>query len=74
MTRDYYRTAIGFTEAILAHMETTGVTRAELARRTGVTPATVTHWLSADRNLTLRTMVKIATAVGVTVKVELVSP
>lgn len=37
MTRDYYRAAIGFTEAILEHMETTGVTRAELARRTSVT-------------------------------------
>lgn len=68
--KEYYKAAIDFTEAILERMEALGMNRAELARRAGVSAPAVTRWLSADRNLTLVTMLKIAKAVGVKVTVS----
>lgn len=43
-------------------MERESVTKAELAKRMGKTPAYVTQLLSGNRNLTLRTIADIALA------------
>jgi transcriptional regulator with XRE-family HTH domain len=50
------------TNLIYETMEKCGVTKAELAKRMGKTPAFVTQILSGDRNLTLRTIADIALA------------
>ena len=45
-------------------MEAKGITRAELARRMGVTPGFVTQILGAGRNLTLKTIADVQLALG----------
>jgi transcriptional regulator with XRE-family HTH domain len=49
-------------EMIYATMKRRGVTKAELAKRMGKTPAYVTQILAENRNLTLRTIADIALA------------
>lgn len=44
--------------------EAAGVSRVELARRLGASPSRVTLILSGRANLTLETLVQIATALG----------
>jgi transcriptional regulator with XRE-family HTH domain len=53
-----------FTEALYIAMEEQGVTRAELARRLGTSQAYVTRVLSGNANFTLKTMSKLALALG----------
>jgi ribosome-binding protein aMBF1 (putative translation factor) len=51
-------------DAIYAVMEKEGVSRAELARRLKVSPQYVTKILQGDPNFTLRSLVKIASALN----------
>jgi transcriptional regulator with XRE-family HTH domain len=51
-----------FTESLTRLMEQEGVSRAQLARRLGVSPAYVTKMLRGNANFTMRSMVKAARA------------
>lgn len=59
------------TEEIAALMEKQGVTRSELARRLGTSPAYVTKILRGNANFTLTTMVKLARALGTDLQIKL---
>jgi transcriptional regulator with XRE-family HTH domain len=61
---------LAFTEELLALMEAQNVTRAELARRVGVSPAYITKVFRGTVNLTLETMSKLALAVGASVRLH----
>jgi transcriptional regulator with XRE-family HTH domain len=52
------------TEALTQALETAGVTRAELARRLGRSPGFVSQVFGGRRNLTLRTIADIASALS----------
>ncbi len=52
------------TEAIARAMDRRGITRAELARRLGTTPANVTQLLRGRRNMTLKSLARVAAALG----------
>ena len=54
---------IDFTEELCRVMEERGVTRAELARRLGTSPAYVTKILRGHSNFTLASMVRVAKAI-----------
>lgn len=54
----------GFLEDLVRGMEEAGVSRAELARRLGSSPAYVTKILRGNVNFTLASLVKLARAVG----------
>ena len=56
--------AASVTAAITAAMEEEGLSRAELARRMGCTRGNVTHLLSGDHPLTVRTLGRVARALG----------
>lgn len=60
-----------FTEELLALMTAQNVTRAELARRVGVSPAYITKVFRGTVNLTLETMSRLALAVGASVRLHL---
>lgn len=62
---------LGFTEAVALEMERQGITRSELARRLGATPAYVTKILRGKANFTLATMVRLARALGAELRVQL---
>jgi len=57
------------TDAIASRMEQLCVSRAELARRMGVSRARVTQILAGNDNLTLKTLVLIASALDARVSV-----
>jgi transcriptional regulator with XRE-family HTH domain len=63
-----------FTEALARRMEEEGISRAELARRLGSSPAYVTKVLRGNVSFTLVTLVKLARAVGAEVRVGLCEP
>lgn len=60
-----------FNEEICRLMEEKGVSRAELARRIGVNRSYITRILNENANLTVETMVKIVTALGM--KIDLIT-
>jgi ribosome-binding protein aMBF1 (putative translation factor) len=60
-----------FTEGVVREMERQGVTRTELARRLGTTPAYVTKILRGKANFTLETMVRLARALDAQLHVQL---
>lgn len=62
-----------FTESIVREMERQGLTRMELARRLDVTPAYVMKILRGKVNFTLATMVRLARALGVELRIQLSS-
>lgn len=62
---------IEFTEELCRAMEEQGVNRAELARRIGSSPAYITKVLGGNANFTLTTMVKLARALELEVKIHL---
>lgn len=62
------------TEQIAVAMEEQGVSRADLAQRLGVSRQYVTKVLNGMPNLTLRTMVEIAAALGRQVRIGLEVP
>jgi transcriptional regulator with XRE-family HTH domain len=59
--------AIDFTVAVTREMAMQDISRAELARRIGTSPAYVTKLFGGSANFTIETMVKIADALGMTV-------
>lgn len=61
----------GFTEEVFLLMEQKKITRADLARRIGTSPAYVTKILRGNANFTLATMVKLARALEVELRIEL---
>jgi transcriptional regulator with XRE-family HTH domain len=63
-----------FTESLTAAMEAQGVSRAELARRLGVSAAYVTKMLRGNANFTLRSMVRVARALQATFRPRLERP
>ncbi|HEX3128784.1 MAG TPA: helix-turn-helix transcriptional regulator [Thermoanaerobaculia bacterium] len=65
---------LGFTEDVVREMDRQGISRTELARRLGSTPAYVTKVLRGKVNFTLSTMVKLARALGAEVQVQLIGP
>jgi transcriptional regulator with XRE-family HTH domain len=62
---------LDFTEALWDAMEERGVTRSELARRLGTSQAYITRVLSGHANLTLKSMSKLAVALGLQLDVSL---
>lgn len=50
---------------LVGALEATEVSQAELARRLGVNPATVSHWVTGRRELSLKRIALIAKALGV---------
>lgn len=62
---------ITFTEDLCLAMERVGVSRAELARRLGTSQAYVTKILRGNANFTLRTMARIALALGLEFRTHL---
>ena len=64
---------LDFTEALYTAMEEQGVTRAELARRLGTSQAYITRVLGGRANFTLKTMAKLALALGLQLEVGLVA-
>jgi transcriptional regulator with XRE-family HTH domain len=58
------RLSQGVRGAVSWYMEQHGVSRAQLARRMGVTPGRVSQLLSGDENLTLKTLSTIASCLG----------
>ena len=61
-------------EQLIAMMERLGVKRSELAKRLGVSRAHITQVLEGQPNITVKTLCKIATAVGLDIKVEFTLP
>lgn len=60
-----------FTTDVDELMEGQGLTKRELAERLGVTPANVSKILRGDNNFTIRTMARVAGALGRYVRVHL---
>lgn len=63
--------ALSFAEDILDLMQKRDISQAELADRMGVSPAFISKIFSAPPNLTLKSMAKIALALGVTPQIRL---
>ncbi len=55
---------LDFTEKIVTKMRESNISRAELARRLGVSKAFVTILLNGNPNLTIKTMMSIADVLG----------
>ncbi|MDY7093439.1 MAG: helix-turn-helix transcriptional regulator [Acidobacteriota bacterium] len=70
---DYWAAGVvqDFTEAIFQRMESEGVSRSELARRLETSPAYITKILRGDGNFTIATMVRLARALDMELKIEL---
>lgn len=60
------------TDVLCGEMDARGISRAELARKMGVSRAYVTRFLNTPLNTRVETIVRFAQAVGLDVKVELV--
>lgn len=60
-----------FTTDVDELMEGQGLTKRELAERLGVTPANISKILRGDNNFTIRTMARVAGALGRYVRVHL---
>lgn len=57
-----YDYSFDLSDRIVEQMEAKGISRQELARRTGKKPSQVTLWLSGQHNFTLATIAKISVA------------
>ena len=71
--RDTYWSAsviLNFTEGLHKTMEANGVTRSDLARRLGVSPAYITKVLRGNVNFTVDSMVRLVRAAGGEVRVR----
>jgi transcriptional regulator with XRE-family HTH domain len=74
---DEYWTAdavYGFTEELHRLSVEMGISRSEMARRLGTSPAYVTKIFRGDVNFTVETMVKLARAIGCGLELRLVAP
>ena len=65
---------LAFTEEMLRRMEEIKLTKTELARRLEVEPAFVSKLIGGENNFTIKTMVRIARALGSRVKFSLRPP
>lgn len=63
------RLVVGINEQIVSEMEKEGISRAELAARMDVDKAQVTRMLNGPTNITLKTLVSAASALGCRVSV-----
>jgi len=64
-----------FTEQVVASMEAQGISRAELAKRLGVSKAFITKLLNGNPNLTIKTMVSLAKTLDCDLSIDLhISP
>jgi transcriptional regulator with XRE-family HTH domain len=66
--------ALELTEAVTEIMERDGISRSELARRLGTSPAYVTKMLRGNANFTLTTMSRLARALGADLQIQLLTP
>ena len=64
-------TILGFTEMVVEKMQKTGLSRAELAQKLGVSKPFVTKLLNGNPNMTIKTMVSIAHALECEMKMVL---
>jgi len=62
---------LDFTEGLHKIMEANGVTRSDLARRLGVSPAYITKVLRGNVNFTVDSMVRLARAAGGEVSIHI---
>jgi len=62
---------ISLTERIVEKMESANISRAELAKRLGVSKAMVTKILNGNPNLTIKTIVSIANAMNCKMDIDL---
>ena len=62
-----------FTEEVVCLMEEKNITRSELAKKMGTSPAYITKVLRGSTNFTLASMVKLARALELEVRIRLVS-
>jgi len=60
-----------FVDEVTWFMSENKISRADLAQLMGVSPGRVSQILSADENLTLRTLSAVATALGVEIEMAL---
>ncbi|NLO06913.1 MAG: helix-turn-helix transcriptional regulator [candidate division WS1 bacterium] len=58
-------------EKIYAAMEEKGYTQAELAELAGMQPSALSRFLNTQHNTTVRTLVRLATALGLDIKFSL---
>lgn len=65
------RAVLEFTEDVVGRLEAEGISRAELARRIKASPAYVTKILRGNTNFTLESMVRIAQALGCSVRTHM---
>jgi transcriptional regulator with XRE-family HTH domain len=63
---------VGFAEDVWLAMERQGLCRAELARKLGTSQAYVTKVLRGNANFTIRSMARLAMALDMELRVELV--
>ena len=61
---------VSFLAGLTHRMEEQGVSKSELARRTGTTPAYITKIFSGPTNVSAQTMAKLAFALNAKVKVD----
>ena len=73
-TLDRERVWVEATESLCRLMQARDVTRAELARRLGISRASVTQMLSGERNLTLGTLAEAFHVLGRSLRVTHVPP
>jgi len=66
-------TIYSFTEELARAMEERHISRSELARRIGTSPAYVTKIMGGDVNFTVSTMVRLADAVGLRIDLNMTS-
>ncbi len=64
------RLLLSLTETFVQKLVTKNIKRTELARRMGVDRAVVTRVMAGDRNVTLRTLVSVASGLGCRLKME----
>ena len=72
--RDTYWVAsmiLDFTEGLHNIMEANGITRSDLARRLGVSPAYITKVLRGNVNFTVDSMVRLVRAAGGEISVQI---
>jgi len=72
--RDTFKTAkiiLDFTEGLYGLMQENKISRVELAKRLGSSPAYITKVLRGDINFTVETMVRLAKAVGGSLQVHM---
>lgn len=62
---------VDFTEKIVGKMKKTGLSRADFAQRLGVSKPFVTKLLNGNPNLTVKSMVSIAHALGCELNIKL---